>query len=196
MTASEHTPLRPALFLDRDGTIIEDRGFIGDPDQVVFLTGAIDALRALQPRFALFIVTNQGGIAAGAITAAQVAAVNQRLVDRLREAGVSIERVFVCPHSREDNCACIKPKPYFLQIAAREHGIDLGRSCTIGDHPYDVELGRAVGATGVFVLTGHGPGHVDELPPGTLILPSLAEAPGVIEAHQAQSSCSATRSAP
>jgi D-glycero-D-manno-heptose 1,7-bisphosphate phosphatase len=173
--------LRPALFLDRDGTIIEDRGDLGDPEQVQFLPGVIDALRALNARFTLFIVTNQPGIAAGRLGAEQVAAVNRRVVERLEQAGVIIERVFVCPHARADGCSCIKPKPHFLHVAEREHRIDLCRSYTIGDHPHDVEFGRTAGAMGVYVLTGHGSKHLKELAaPDHIVAASLAEAARMI----------------
>lgn len=167
--------LRPAIFLDRDGTIIEDRGDLGDPQQIVFIPGVREALRSLQERFALFIVTNQSGVSVGRLTAEQVAAVNRRVVARLSSAGVTIERVFVCPHARTDRCICMTPKSHFLEVAEREHWIDLRRSYTVGDQPYDVELARSVGATGVYVLTGHGSKHLADLAPGNIVLSGLAE---------------------
>jgi L-threonylcarbamoyladenylate synthase len=174
--AQEHRRRRPGIFLDRDGTLIVDRGDLGEPSAIEFLPGAIDLLRGLQARFALFIITNQPAVSAGRLTMDQVAAVNDAVVDRLRGAGVTIERVFVCPHARAEGCDCIKPKPRFLRLAEREHGIDLERSFTVGDHPHDAELATSVGATGVYVLTGHGLKHLGELGAGFVVVPSLADA--------------------
>lgn len=176
------TAARPAIFLDRDGTLVEDRGDLGHPAEAQFLPGAIDALRALQGRFLLFIVTHQPAIAAGRLTCEQVDAVNASVVDRLGQAGVAIERVFVCPHERSQGCDCIKPRPHFLRIAERLHRIDLLRSYTVGDHAHDAELGRAVGATGVYVLTGHGLSHLGALSAGHIVVPSLADLPAAIAA--------------
>lgn len=165
-----------AIFLDRDGTIIEDRGHLHDPAEVVFLPGAVDALRLLQHEFLLFIVTNQSGIAKNVITRQDADRVNAHVVTRLREAGVQITDVYLCPHTRQDGCSCIKPRPHFLLEAAKQYGIDLNASFTVGDHPHDVELARAVGARGVYVLTGHGRNHLAELPPGELVASDIGEA--------------------
>jgi D-glycero-D-manno-heptose 1,7-bisphosphate phosphatase len=170
------TQLRPAVFLDRDGTIIEDRGDLSEPSQVVFLPGVFATLLALQKLFVLFIVTNQSGVAKGLLTLEQVSAVNAHVVDCLSRAGVAIERVFVCPHARTEGCDCIKPKPHFLRLAASEHQIDLQRSYTVGDHPHDVEFARSVGATGIYVLTGHGMKHRGDVDPSFIVVPSLADA--------------------
>ena len=166
----------PAVFLDRDGTIIEDRGHLRSPSEVVFFPGTIPALRRLQKGFKFFIVTHQPGIADGTIQAAQVARVNDHVVTSLARAGIRIERVYCCPHRRSDDCECIKPKTYYLHMAAREFGIDLGRSFVIGDHPHDVEMARNAGATGIYVLTGHGTKHRSELPPGALVAADIGQA--------------------
>lgn len=102
--------------------------------------------------------------------------VNAHLVERLREHGVLIGAVYCCPHQRTDNCACIKPEPFFLEQAAREHGLDLRRSFVIGDHPHDVELARNVGATGIYVLTGHGLKHRAELRGDEVVTTNIAAA--------------------
>jgi D-glycero-D-manno-heptose 1,7-bisphosphate phosphatase len=167
---------RPAVFLDRDGTIIVDNGDLGDPGQVEFLPGAIDTLHALQSHFSLFIVTNQSAVAAGRLTLDQVNRVNAHVVERLAHAGVRIETVFTCPHARVQGCNCIKPKPHFLRLAERVYRLDLRRSFTVGDHPHDVEFARAVGATGIYVLTGHGSKHRGDLGEGHIVVPSIVEA--------------------
>lgn len=165
-----------AVFLDRDGTLIEDRGNLRSPSQVEFFPDTVRALRLLQKNFRFFIVTNQSGIAEGTVQAAEVAQVNDHVVRHLARAGIRIERVYCCPHRRVDNCGCIKPNNYHLCMAAREFGIDLGKSFVVGDHPHDVELARNSGATGVYVLTGHGIKHRKDLPADTLVTPGIWEA--------------------
>jgi D-glycero-D-manno-heptose 1,7-bisphosphate phosphatase len=164
------------VFLDRDGTVIEDRGVLAEPSDVVFFPDTADALRRLQDRFLLFLVTNQPGVARGAITLNDVDRVNARIVSYLAEHGVTITAVYVCPHERSDGCLCIKPNPYFLHKAAAEHGVDLPRSFTIGDHPHDVEFAQSVGARGVYVRTGHGEKHLPELPAGEVVVSGIGEA--------------------
>ena len=176
MINTTNMSLRPAVFLDRDGTIIEDRGHLRDPAQVIFFHDAFDALRRLQEHFLLFIVTNQPGIAEGILSQSDADRVNTCVVAGLAKAGVRITDVYVCPHRRIDGCSCIKPKPYFLQEAAARHQIDLGESFVIGDHPHDVLLARNACATGIYVLTGHGAKHLRELPAGTVVVTGIREA--------------------
>ena len=164
------------VFLDRDGTIIEDRGHLRDPSQVVFFPEAFEALRRLQDEFLLFIVTNQTGIARGTISFEDAEAVNAHVVARLAEAGVRITEVYICPHERQDGCECIKPRPHFLHRAAAQYGVDLRQSFTVGDHPHDVELGSAVDGQGIYVLTGHGHKHLSELAPHAPVARDIAQA--------------------
>jgi len=166
----------PAVFLDRDGTLIEDNGSLRLPKQVVFYTSTVPTLRQLQEHFRLFIVTNQSGVAKGDLTLEEANQVNTHVVAWLHERGVRINAVYCCPHRRQDNCACIKPNPHFLLYAAHWHGLDLRRSFVIGDHPHDVELARNAGATGVYVLTGHGVRHRAELSSEAMVAPDLAAA--------------------
>ena len=104
---------RPAVFLDRDGTIIEDRGDLSDPAQVVFFKDTAPALRLLADHFALFIVTNQSGVAKGTITIEDVQRVNDYVEKYVAAEGAPIAATYVCPHQRSSGCRCIKPKPYF-----------------------------------------------------------------------------------
>ena len=173
----------PAVFLDRDGTLIEDNGSLRSPAEVVFYGATLPALRRLQERFRLFIVTNQSGVAKGELTLDEANQVNAHVVERLRSHGVQIRAVYCCPHQRMDNCVCIKPKPFFLEQAAREHNLDLGRSFVIGDHPHDVELARNVGATGIYVLTGHGLKHRAELRGDAVVAVNIAAAAEWILRH-------------
>jgi D-glycero-D-manno-heptose 1,7-bisphosphate phosphatase len=169
-------PLRPAVFLDRDGTIVEDRGVLAEPADVVFYPDTVTALTLLQDRFLLFVVTNQPWVARGMITLDQVGRVNAWVVSSLAEHGVVITAAYVCPHDREEGCRCIKPRPYFLRKAAEEYGVDLQRSFTVGDHPHDVEFARSVGARGVYVQTGHGAKHLHELDPGEIVTSGIGQA--------------------
>jgi histidinol-phosphate phosphatase family protein len=167
---------RPAVFLDRDGTLIEDRGWLRDPRDVIFYPQTMPALRQLAADFVLFIVTNQRGVADGLLGMADVERVNAHVVTTLRAAGIPMVDVYCCPHRRDENCACIKPKPFFLEKAARDYGIDLARSFVVGDHPHDVKLAANAGATGVYVLTGHGAKHRAELAVPGIIAADIGEA--------------------
>lgn len=170
----------PAVFLDRDGTLIEDKGALQSPADAVFYRGTVPALQLITERFKLFIVTHQPWVSAGTLTARQVDDVNAFIVGHLASFGIGIEQVYCCPHRRTDGCVCIKPKPYLLHVAAREHGVDLAKSFVIGDHPHDVELARNVGATGIYLLTGHGNRHRTELPASTVVVYGIREAAGLI----------------
>ena len=172
-----------AVFLDRDGTIIEDRGILKETSQVVFFPGTFKALQKLQEHYSLFIVTNQSGVAEGTISLDDVKKVNGEVVESLAKSEIYITDVYVCPHHRRDNCSCIKPNPFFLQEAAKKHGVDLGRSFTIGDHPHDVEFARNTGAQGIYVLTGHGSKHLGQLPPNTVVVKDIQEAADRILKH-------------
>ncbi|HNS21477.1 MAG TPA: HAD family hydrolase [Sedimentisphaerales bacterium] len=177
MRSSDPAPaLSPAVFLDRDGTIVEDRGVLAEPSDVVFYPDTVDALKRLQDRFLLFVVTNQPWVARGIITLDQVNRVNAWVVSHLARHGIAITAVYVCPHDREEECSCIKPQPYFLHKAAKDHGVDLKRSFTVGDHPHDVEFARSVGAQGIYVRTGHGEKHLAEMSPDEIITSGIAEA--------------------
>ncbi|OFW12344.1 MAG: hypothetical protein A3H29_18645 [Acidobacteria bacterium RIFCSPLOWO2_02_FULL_67_21] len=172
-----------AVFLDRDGTIIEDAGFLREVAQVDFYPQTFSALRRLGD-FVLFIVTNQSGIAKGQIRTEEAVAVNDYVVQRLAEAGTTIRAVYCCPHQRTDGCECMKPNPYFLRIAERDHEIDLTRSFVVGDHPSDVELAHGVGAMGIYVLTGHGAKHRTELQvPATVVADIGVAADLILRTH-------------
>ncbi|MGD2093480.1 MAG: HAD family hydrolase [Phycisphaerales bacterium] len=165
-----------AIFLDRDGTIIEDVGHLKTPSDVVFFPGTFGALRALRKHFLLFIVTNQPGVAEGVISRENVNCVNAYLIKTLAESGIDIADIYVCPHSRSENCVCIKPKPYFAKKAAEDYDIDLQRSFVVGDHPHDIQLAKNVGARGIYVLTGHGHKHLPELQEGVEVVEGIIEA--------------------
>lgn len=178
MTTDRNTKAEssPAVFLDRDGTIIEDRGDLSDPSQVVFFGDTVQSLRSLAERFLLFVVTNQSGVAKGTITLQDVDRVNAHVASYLEQHGVRIAASYVCPHERVAGCRCIKPNPYFLKKAEHDFGVDLTRSFVIGDHPHDVEFAMRAGATGIYVLSGHGMKHQAELPPHVPVTDGIREA--------------------
>ena len=135
-----------AVFLDRDGTVIADRGYLSDPAGVVFEPGAVEALHRLHDAgFLLIFLSNQSGIGRGLMTQAQSSAVHQRVLDLLGEEGIPIAGSYLCPHAPWDGCECRKPSPVLLRKAAAEHGIEYARSVMIGDKKSDVDLGRAAG---------------------------------------------------
>jgi histidinol-phosphate phosphatase family protein len=106
-----------AIFLDRDGTIIEDKGHIASQEDIELYPYAIRALLALQEKYLLFIVTNQSGVSLGRITLAEAIYVNEYLMEVLAKSGVTIREFYCCSHKRDDHCDCIKPKPYFINKA-------------------------------------------------------------------------------
>lgn len=145
---------RSAVFLDRDGTVMEDRGYLSDPEGVRLLPGVSDALRRLRDAgFLLVIVTNQSGVARGLFDRACVDRVNARLRRQLQVEGVEIDGVYVCPHGPDADCACRKPAPGLLMEAARDLDIDLARSYMVGDKDSDAEAGREAGCRSILLAT-------------------------------------------
>jgi len=144
---------RSALFLDRDGTLIEDRHFLDRPEGVKLLPNAVKGLKAwIAAGYVPVIVTNQSGIARGLFTMKRLGEIHRRLRSLLKKQGVAVKGIYVCPHLPEGKvrryakrCDCRKPKAGLLKRAARELKLDLAASVTIGDSLRDVEAGRAAG---------------------------------------------------
>lgn len=150
------TPQRFVL-LDRDGTIIQERHYLSDPDQVELLHGAADGLRRLSViGLGRIVITNQSGIGRGFFDAAQLALIHRRLCDLLAQEGVYLHGIYHCPHTPADGCPCRKPKPGLVARAAVEWPFDPQRAFVIGDKPCDIELGQRIGATTFLVRTGYG----------------------------------------
>ncbi len=146
-----------AVFLDRDGTIMEDANYVGDLDRVILIPSAAQALRRLRDAgYKLFVITNQSGVGRGYFPREAVEQIHAHLDEQLAKAGVQFDRYYVCPHHPENNCNCRKPKPKFLQDAAREFGLELARCFMIGDRPSDIQAGINAGTKTVLVLTGVG----------------------------------------
>lgn len=168
--------MQRAVFLDRDGTIIEDNGYLSNPSQVVFFNDTFDALRRLQKNFMLFIITNQQGIGENILTVEEVGCVNQHVVDSLNNAGINIIDVYVCPHTKAANCVCRKPNPYFLYKASKDYSIELKSSFVFGDHPSDIQLAIKANAKGIYLLTGHGRKHLADLKNNDVVVSGIDEA--------------------
>lgn len=152
-----------AVFLDRDGTINEDVGDFCSQEKLIFIPRAIEALKILEERFLLFIITNQSGIRKNLFSEEEFSQFTKYFEAFLRNEGVTIMHTYYCPHTKEENCICRKPNPYFLKQAEKDYDIDLKNSYVLGDHPYEVEMAHRVGAGSVYLLTGHGKKHREEL---------------------------------
>jgi D-glycero-D-manno-heptose 1,7-bisphosphate phosphatase len=154
----------PAVFLDRDGVVIEDGHYLGSPDRVRLVPGAAEAVAALnRSGWRVVIVSNQSGVARGMFTERDVDSVHSHLADLLHGYGARIDAFHFCPHHPEGEvpeyrltCECRKPSPGMLVRAAAELRIDLGASWMIGDRVTDLEAGAAAGCRTVLVRTGYG----------------------------------------
>jgi histidinol-phosphate phosphatase family protein len=148
---------RPAVFLDRDGTLVREVGYLSDPGDLEILPGVPQALRDLQAAgLALVVVSNQSGVGRGLFSIDRVHEAMARLRRRLRAEGVELDGVYFCPHRPEAGCACRKPGSLLLERAADDLGLTLPGSFMVGDKRLDVETGHRVGARGLLVRTGYG----------------------------------------
>jgi D-glycero-D-manno-heptose 1,7-bisphosphate phosphatase len=143
----------PAVFIDRDGTIMEDRDYCSDPSDVKLFPGAPETLRRLKSNgFKLIIMTNQSGIGRGLFTLDQYRAVEAEV---LRQFGAGlIDATYFCPHLPGQQCSCRKPATGMILEATREYQIDLSRSFLVGDKEIDVECARNAGVRSIRVKTG------------------------------------------
>jgi D-glycero-D-manno-heptose 1,7-bisphosphate phosphatase len=147
-----------AVFLDRDGTLIEERNYLRRPEDVVVFPGAGAALRRLQDAgFALFIVSNQSGVGRGYFTLEDVERVNRHLSDLLARVGVQFRKIYIAPEAPDQPSRGRKPSPQFLFDASDEFGLELGQSFIIGDKLIDLECGWNAGVKkSLLVRTGYG----------------------------------------
>jgi D-glycero-D-manno-heptose 1,7-bisphosphate phosphatase len=149
--------LAPPVFLDRDGTLIVEKEYLSDPDQVSIEEGVVDGLAMLQERgHPLIVLSNQSGIGRGMYTERDAQLVNERVADILRRSGIELLAWYFCPHAPEAACDCRKPSPGMAFAASRDWKMELAGSYVVGDTKSDLELARAIGATGILVTTGHG----------------------------------------
>jgi D-glycero-D-manno-heptose 1,7-bisphosphate phosphatase len=152
---------KPAVFLDRDGTIVEEVGYLNHIDRFRMFPFAGAAIGRLnEAGLAVIVVTNQSGVARGYFPESLVQRVNERMRLELNAAGARLDGIYYCPHGSSDGCECRKPKTGMLEQAAREHKIDLPRSFVVGDRYADMDLAFRAGCKAIFVQTGYGLGEV------------------------------------
>ena len=146
------------VFLDRDGTVNRDTGYITSPQELDLLPGVVEAVASLNRAGArVVLVTNQSAIARGFITVDQLKTIHAVLLTRLEAGGARLDAIYYCPHHPNDGCRCRKPQPAMIHRAAADLALDLSRAYVIGDQPRDIELARQVGARGILVLSGQTP---------------------------------------
>ena len=167
---------RPFVFLDRDGTLVEDRGYVFRIEDYAPLPGMAEGLSLLQDAgYGLAIVTNQSGIGRGYYTSADFERFQSHLVADLAASGVQILATFHCPHLPDADCACRKPRTGLLDRAREQLGADLARSWVVGDRDSDIELAANAGCRAVR-LHGSGERRIDRVAPDVLIAADLIEA--------------------
>jgi|SRR5579871_5659519 len=158
---------RPAIFLDRDGVLIEDVHYLAAPEQVRLIPGSAEAVAVLnRAGWPVVVVTNQAGVGKGLFPLDAVGAVHDHLTNLLATFGATVEGYYFCPHHPEaeietyrQRCECRKPQPGMLRRAAVELGLDLARSWMVGDRVSDLEAGAAAGCRTILVRTGYGAGQ-------------------------------------
>jgi len=156
-----------AVFLDRDGTINEEMGYINHIDRFVLLPGAAAAIRRInESGLRALVVTNQSGAARGYFSIELIDQVHQKMMDLLKEQGAFLDGIYTCSHApaserRSGSCNCRKPGIGLMEQAAEELKLDLQRSYVVGDRFKDIEMARNAGAKAVLVLTGYGKGELN-----------------------------------
>jgi len=180
--------MRPAVFLDRDGTMVQDVGYLSRVEDLQWFPWSIDAIRLLnRAGFLVCVTTNQGGVGLGYYPEAFVHRVHEEMAAQLAAAGGRVDGWYYCPHHPDAvieglrvACECRKPRPGMIRQAQARFSIDLSRSFVVGDKTADVDLATGVGARGVLVRTGHGAvelgRHGGAMPGAALVAAELMEA--------------------
>ena len=154
---------RGAVFLDRDGTINEEMGYINHLSRFVLLPQAAPAIQGLnRAGLKVVVVTNQSGAARGYFPETLVGQVHALMGKLLAAEGARVDAIYTCLHLPEAKCACRKPQPKLIQDAARDLGLDLSRSYLVGDRYMDIQTAQNAGVKGVLVLTGYGLGEYEQ----------------------------------
>jgi D-glycero-D-manno-heptose 1,7-bisphosphate phosphatase len=163
------------VILDRDGTMVIDRGYLADPDGLEFLPGAAEALRWLcQCAYRLVVITNQSGVGRGLFSLDRLEATNARLHEMVERAGAKLTKIYVCPHAPEACCACRKPNLALMEQAATELNFNPRSSVVIGDKESDIEFGLRAGAR--VILISSAPPDAAKRIASSVIVPNLMEA--------------------
>lgn len=153
---------RPAVFLDRDGTISEEMGYANHLSRFSIFPYAGVAIRRLnEAGLAVIVVTNQSGAARGFFPESLIQEIHAKMEKQLAEAGAHVDGIYYCPHIRDHNCECRKPLPGMVKRAVAEHKLDLKRSVLVSDRYDDISMAHAVGCRGILVLSGYGRGEYE-----------------------------------
>jgi len=182
---------RPAVFVDRDGTINEQMGYVNHISRFVLLPGTAEAVRLLnRHHYLVIVISNQSGVARGYFPIDLVSAVHEHMSQLLRKEDATIDAVFFCPHHPRGSvpefrmtCECRKPRTGLIRQACERFDIDLKNSYVVGDRSTDIELAHRIRVKGILVKTGYGMGEID------YVLPFLSHRP----AHIAEDLLDATR---
>ncbi|MGD8688034.1 MAG: HAD family hydrolase [Syntrophobacterales bacterium] len=167
--------MKLAVFLDRDGTINEEMGYLNHIDRFVLIPGAAAAIRAInESDLKVVVVTNQSGVARGYFSKELVDQVHQKMNDLLKEEGAFLDGIYTCTHAppskgESGSCGCRKPKIGLMKQASQELNLDLEKSYVVGDRFKDIEMARNAGANGILVLTGYGKGELEFLGPRSTV---------------------------
>lgn len=154
--------LRRAVFLDRDGTLCEEMGYLNHLSRFRMFPYAAAAVRRLNDKnLPVIVVTNQSGVARGIFPESLLHEVHKSMTEELARAGAHVDGIYYCSHRSEDSCNCRKPRTGLLERAAREHNLALTDSFVVGDRYADIEMSHCAGARAVLVLTGYGRGEYE-----------------------------------
>lgn len=183
-----------AVFLDRDGTINEEVGYLSRLEELKIYDNAAEAIRLLKEKgFLAVVITNQSGVARGFFSEDFIIKVHNKMNEYLTERGASLDALYYCPHhprygndQYRKECSCRKPQPGLLLKAAEDLNVDLKRSYMIGDMPRDMDIARKVGAKGVMVRTGYGRNVVATSKPHYIAEDLLDAAKWIIQDLEAQ----------
>lgn len=176
---------RPAVFIDRDGTLNVEKKYLYRFEDWEWIPGAIEAVRKFNTAgFLVIVVSNQAGVARGLYLESDVVSLHARVDEELAKAGARIDAYYFCPHHPEhgegNDCACRKPLPGMLMQAKAEWNIDFARSWMIGDKLIDIQAGQAAGIRSILVATGYGSSEVNRLPKGVPFVEDILAASGFI----------------
>jgi len=152
------------VFLDRDGTIVDDVGYMNSPEQINFIPGSIAAIKKLnEAGYKVVVITNQAGVARGLITEDMLQTIDKTLHKHILSGGAHLDGIYYCPHHAEhghypykQDCECRKPHPGLIKKAARDLNLDLSQSYMVGDKATDIEAGKRAGTKTIMVLSGRG----------------------------------------
>jgi D-glycero-D-manno-heptose 1,7-bisphosphate phosphatase len=158
---------RPIIWLDRDGTVVDDPGYLDDPGRLALLPGAAEGVRRLNEIGTVVLVTNQSGIGRGYMTRETVDEIHARLERRLSDSGAHLDAIEICPHRPDEQCDCRKPRPGMI-LRARAEFTARGAEYVVGDKAADVGLARAAGCVAILVRTGEGRETEPALDPGAV----------------------------